>query len=74
MPIRAEDEIRIEARLDRPAYLYLFWLGSEGKVAPPLPMEGSRLGRAPAEERKVTGVELPELVDEIYHSPVILGP
>ena len=37
VPVRADDEIRIEAGLDRPAYLYLFWLGSEGKVAPSIP-------------------------------------
>jgi predicted Ser/Thr protein kinase len=65
VPVRADDEVRIEARLDRPAYLYLFWLGSEGKVAPLYPWKDHDWSTRPAEERKVTGVELPEIVDEI---------
>ena len=43
VPVRADDEIRIEARLDRPAYLYLFWIGAEGKIGAALSLEGSRL-------------------------------
>jgi hypothetical protein len=37
LPIKAGDRFRIEARLNRPAYLYLFWVGSDGKVAPIYP-------------------------------------
>ena len=64
VPVRADDEIRIEARLDRPAYLYLFWIGSEGKVAPLYPWKDHDWSARPAEERKVTGVELPEILDD----------
>ena len=69
VPVRADDEIRIEARLDRPAYLYLFWIGSEGKVAPLYPWKDHDWSARPAEERKVTGVELPEIDDEILQIP-----
>jgi hypothetical protein len=69
VPVRADDEIRIEARLDRPAYLYLFWLGSEGKVAPLYPWKDHDWSSRPAEERKVTGAELPEIVDDVWTMP-----
>jgi hypothetical protein len=69
VPVRAGDEIRIEARLDSPAYLYLFWIGSEGKVAPLYPWKDHDWSTRPADERKVTEVELPEIVDDIQTIP-----
>jgi serine/threonine protein kinase len=69
VPVRANDEIRIEARIDRPAYLYLFWLGSEGKVAPLYPWKDHDWSKRPAEEQKVTGVELPEVLDDVLEIP-----
>ncbi len=69
VPVRADDEVRIEARLDRPAYLYLFWLGSEGKVAPLYPWKDHDWSSRPAEEWRVTGAELPELVDDVWTMP-----
>jgi Protein kinase domain/Domain of unknown function (DUF4384) len=69
VPVRAADEIRIEARLDRPAYLYLFWVGSEGKVAPLYPWIVHDWSQRPAEEQKVTGAELPTLLDEVLEIP-----
>ncbi len=69
MPVRAADEFRIEARLDRPAYLYLFWVGSEGKVAPLYPWKKNDWSQRPAEERKVSGAELPEIFDDIWEIP-----
>jgi serine/threonine protein kinase len=69
VPVRADDEIRIEARLDRPAYLYLFWLGSEGKVAPLYPWKDQDWSMRPDQERKVTGVELPEILDDVLEVP-----
>jgi serine/threonine protein kinase len=69
VPVRAEDEFRIEARLDRPAYLYLFWVGSEGKLAPLYPWKEHDWSQRPAEERKVTGAELPEIFDDVLEIP-----
>jgi predicted Ser/Thr protein kinase len=69
VPVRADDEIRIEARLDRPAYLYLFWVGSEGKVAPLYPWTDHDWSTRPAQERKVKGVDVPEIVDAILTIP-----
>jgi hypothetical protein len=69
VPVRAEDQFRIEARLDRPAYLYLFWIGADGKAAPLYPWKEHDWSQRPAEERKVTGAELPELLDEVLEMP-----
>ncbi len=69
VPLRAADEFRIEARLDRPAYLYLFWVGSEGKVAPLYPWKEHDWAQRPAEEQKVTGAELPEIITDILEIP-----
>jgi serine/threonine protein kinase len=69
VPTRAGDEIRIESRLDRPAYVYLFWIGSEGKVAPLYPWKDHDWSTRPAEERKVKAAELPEIVDKVWEIP-----
>jgi serine/threonine protein kinase len=69
VPVRADDEFRIEARLDRPAYLYLFWVGSEGKVAPLYPWIEHDWSQRPTEEQKVTGAELPKLLDDVLAIP-----
>jgi Protein kinase domain/Domain of unknown function (DUF4384) len=69
VPVKADDEFRIEARLNRPAYLYLFWIGSEGKVAPLYPWKDHDWSTRPADEQTVTGVELPEIVDRVLTIP-----
>jgi hypothetical protein len=69
LPVRADDEIRIEARADRPAYLYLFWLGSEGRVAPLYPWKDHDWSKRPAEERKVTAIDVPEVEDDVLTMP-----
>jgi predicted Ser/Thr protein kinase len=69
VPLRAGDEVRIEAGLDRPAYLYLFWLGSEGKLAPLYPWKDHDWSTRPAEEKKVTTVEVPEVADDVLTMP-----
>jgi serine/threonine protein kinase len=36
-PLRAGDQIQIEVRLNRPAYVYVMWIDSEGVVGPVYP-------------------------------------
>jgi hypothetical protein len=69
VPVRARDEVRIEARLDRPAYLYLFWISSDGKVAPLYPWKDHDWSQRPLAERKVTDAELPEIFDDVLEMP-----
>ena len=68
MPARLQPYLRL-ARLDRPAYLYLFWIGSEGKVAPLYPWREHDWTNRPTVERKVTGAEIPEVMNEVLEMP-----
>jgi hypothetical protein len=61
--------VRVEAWLDRPAYLYLFWLGSDGKVAPLYPWKEHEWTERPLQEEKVERVELPKIVDDTMTLP-----
>ncbi len=70
VPVRAWDEVRVEARLDRPAHLYLFWISSDGKVAPLYPWKDHDWSQRPVAERKVTDAELPEIFDDVLEMPV----
>jgi len=70
VPVRARDQVRIEARLDRPAYLYLFWISSHGKVAPLYPWKDHDWSQRPLDERKVKDAELPEIFDDVLEMPV----
>jgi hypothetical protein len=69
VPVKSGDEVRVEAWVDRPAYLYLFWLGSDGKVAPLYPWKEHKWTERPLQEQKVERVELPEIVDETMMLP-----
>ncbi len=69
VPVQPEDQIRIEARLDRPAYLYLFWIGSEGKVAPLYPWKEHDWSLRPETEEKVSEAELPSVLDDVLVIP-----
>jgi hypothetical protein len=67
LPLKPGDQFRIEATADRPAYLYLFWIDSEGKVVPVYPWNPRvGWGTRPAEERPVTELELPPTATSGY--------
>ena len=48
LPLRPRDWIRIEATLNEPAYLYLFWIGADGQTAPLWPWLTPDPNRPPA--------------------------
>jgi hypothetical protein len=56
-------------KLNRPAYLYVFWLGSDGKVAPIHPWAPGHWDRRPAEEVKKDRLNLPEKADQAWEVP-----
>jgi Domain of unknown function (DUF4384) len=68
LPLKAHDRFRIEAKLNRPAYLYLFWLGSDGKVAPIHPWPPNCWDR-PAQEAKTDRLDLPPKADQAWEIP-----
>jgi len=69
VPVRADDEIRIEARLNRPAYLHLFWVGSDAKVAPTFPWQPGHWETRPAQEQKRDHLDLPERAEAAWEIP-----
>jgi hypothetical protein len=58
MPLRPGDQFRIDAEVDPPAYLYLFWIDEAGKVEPVYPWVVGRWGTRPAHEERVGGVKI----------------
>ena len=69
LPLKAGDRFRIEARLNRPAYLYFFWLGSDSKVAPIYPWQPGHWDARPAEEQKLDRLDLPAKADKAWEIP-----
>jgi serine/threonine protein kinase len=69
VPIKPGDEVRVEAGVNRPAYLYLFWIGSDGKVAPLYPWKEQDWNQRPDHEAKVESIDLPEVIDEAMPLP-----
>jgi hypothetical protein len=59
LPLKAGDRFWIEARINRPAYLYLFWVGSDAKITPLYPWRPKHWNERPATERKVDRLDLP---------------
>jgi hypothetical protein len=60
LPLKAGDLIRIEAQLNRPAYLYLVWVDTEGKAHPAYPWVPGKWDQRPAAEKPVDRLNLPE--------------
>jgi hypothetical protein len=69
VPLKARDQFRIEARLNRKAYLYIFWLGSDGKVAPIYPWAEGHWERRPAQEAQIDRLDLPPPPDKAWQIP-----
>jgi hypothetical protein len=60
LPLWVKDQIRVEAEVTPAAYLYLFWIDTEGRAAPVYPWEAGKWGTRPAEEQPRSRLELPE--------------
>jgi hypothetical protein len=69
LPLKAHDRFFIEARLNRKAYLYVFWIGSDGKVGPIYPWARGHWDRRPAKEEKTDRLDLPPKIDEAWEIP-----
>jgi len=60
LPLRAGDLVRIEAKLNRPAYVYVIWIDAEGVASPAYPWTEGRWDQRPADESKKDQLSLPE--------------
>jgi hypothetical protein len=61
--------IPMAANLNRPAYLYVLWIGSDGKVGPIYPWTPGHWERRPAEEAKTDRLDLPSKADLAWKIP-----
>ena len=66
MPLRPGDEFCIEAELNRPAYVYVLWIDTDGKVQPVYPWRPGHWEERPAEDRPMARLRRPEALDEFY--------
>jgi hypothetical protein len=64
LPLQAKDQIRIEAGLNRTAYLYVLWVDPNGKVEPVYPWRPGHWDQRPAAEEPTDRLSLPEKPDE----------
>jgi hypothetical protein len=60
LPMRPVDQVRVEAELNRPAYLYLVWIDSTGHATPLYPWKSGRWGGRSGPEAPVTHLSLPD--------------
>jgi len=66
LPLRPGDEFCVEAELNRPAYLYVLWIDTDGKVLPVYPWRPGHWEERPEQERPVAKLRRPEPLDEFY--------
>ncbi len=59
LPLHPGNQIRLTARIEPAAYLYLFWIDSEGQAAPVYPWTPGQWGTRPAQEERVSRLDLP---------------
>ncbi|MGE0758764.1 MAG: serine/threonine-protein kinase [Pirellulaceae bacterium] len=70
IPLRAGDRVRLNVDLNRPAYMYVFWVGTDGEVTPVYPGHPGEWNSWP-ETRPVRAIQLPSEADAAW--PVVPG-
>lgn len=74
LPLRADDQIRVEAKLSAPAYAYLIWIDGNGAVSPVYPWQPGDWEQRPTTEHPVTRISLPAAFDsgwEVEPTPAV---
>jgi hypothetical protein len=69
LPVKTGDRFHIEARLNRRAYVYLFWVGSDAKVSPIYPWKPGHWDARPEQEEKRDRLDLPAEADKAWNIP-----
>jgi hypothetical protein len=65
-PLKVDDEIRIQAEVNRPGYLYVLWIDTTGRVWPVYPWIEGKWQQWPAQEEPRQKLSLPEKAGEVY--------
>jgi serine/threonine-protein kinase len=66
LPLRPGDMIAVQAELNRPAYLYVLWIDTRGRVRPVYPWKPGHWESRPEVERPVRRLRRPEALDMFY--------
>ena len=69
LPLRMGDRFRVEVKLNRPDYVYLFWVGSDAKVSPIYPWKRGHWDDRPEQEEKRDRLDLPTQADKAWEIP-----
>jgi serine/threonine protein kinase len=72
LPLAPGDWLRIEIELNRPVFVYVVWINTEGKAEPLYPWTGPEWASRPKSERRMERLSLPEGDNEI--APLSGGP
>jgi hypothetical protein len=69
LPLKADDQYCIEVELNRPAYLYVLWIDTDGQVHPVYPWQPGHWDQRPAVEQPASRLRRPAAPDEFYEVP-----
>jgi hypothetical protein len=64
LPLLAGEKVRLEARLNQPAYAYMFWVDGQGHASLIYPREDGKYGTHPTGGFARETVQSPEALDE----------
>jgi len=65
LPLRADDLIQIQVEVNRPAYLYVVWIDSQGKATPVYPWTPGRWEQRRKNEKPSKRLSLPSAADYV---------
>jgi hypothetical protein len=65
-PLHLSDQVRVKLAMNRPAYLYLLWIGGDGKVAPVHPWRPGDWHNRPEQEQPIDRLSLPRELDRAW--------
>jgi serine/threonine-protein kinase len=60
LPLTGRDEVRVEAELTEPAYVYVIWVTSDGRALPVYPWRDGDWSKRPGKETPMRTLSLPE--------------
>jgi predicted Ser/Thr protein kinase len=64
LPLLAGEKVHLQAQVNQPAHLYLFWLDSQGHVSLLYPRDDGKFGSRPSGDSARETVHSPEALDE----------
>lgn len=66
LPILAGDRVRVEAHVNREAFIYVLWIGTDGSVEPIYPWSSGDWDTVPQAEMPKTTVHLPKDANQTW--------